>query len=101
MINTLGAGAEISSRRFTFPIRPRVPLSCVCLVHRFQMSNSMHIRVLPWVGVQPESSEAEGLEPMWGSVTDMKAKGESCLLTLGEPSGSGKTPGLPLSFSCL
>ena len=43
---------------------------------------------------------AEGWE---GSVADMKVKGESCLptLPLGEPSGSWKSPGLPLSFSCL
>lgn len=46
------------------------------------------------------SSEMERLAPGGVGVCDgcESQRGESCLLTLGEPSGSEKSPGLPLSF---
>lgn len=98
MINTPGAGAEISSQRFTFLIWPTVPLSRGCFSNE---QPGVHPSAAVGGGTAWNPLETEGVEPRWGSVMDMKAKGESCLLTLGEPSGSEKTPGLPPSFSCL
>ena len=100
---------------------PQPKYSAVCfLMHWFLMSNSMGVCVCVcecvsiWLGYRFGSKSSEtacvcvcvcvwSTEGWGGSVADMKVKGESCLppLPLGEPSGSWKSPGLPLSFSCL